>query len=264
VQFHARKQILVNKSVQWGSVAYVFVIVLVILAFHTWLTSWRLAGRVRTDGDGLSLGMTLLLDVLITFGVTGIFAAFAVIFGSHKIAGPIYRCEQTMKRVQRGDLTDFIRLRKGDFLVPFSEEINLALANLREIAGGDRIQVQEAVRQLTLAKGAIAAPEVQKTIDRAIDALGKVGTRLKIDQDAARAIVEGAKGGPAPPPAIGEISDAMNIPGSRSASPIYAAGKTMVLPSPDRRTLKGEQRAPGADLEKTLPAPRPTSAPPGT
>jgi hypothetical protein len=246
MQFHKRRQYIVNKAVQYSSVAFVFAIVLAILAVHTWLTYWRLADKVRPEAGALPLSTMLLIDVVVTLAITGLFIGYAVIFGSHKVAGPLYRCEQAMKRLQKGDLTDFIKLRRGDFLTPFAEEVNLALANLREMAAEDRVHVQEAVRQLALARGAINAPDVQKTLDRATEVLAKIGHRLKIDRDTARILASSAVSRPTPVP--GEESRMTPLPHGRAATPIYQAAKTMMLTPPDRTTLRGEQRAPGAGI----------------
>src|SRR5688500_2015863 len=156
MEFRKRRQYVVNKALQYGSAAYVFGIVLVSLGFHTWLTYVRLAGDVRLPKAQTSLSFLLFQDLLISLVVTGVFVAVAVILGSNRIAGPLYRCEQTLKRVQTGDLTDIIKIRRGDMLCGFAEELNFAVANLRELAAEDRQHVQEAARLIMLARGGIA------------------------------------------------------------------------------------------------------------
>ena len=43
---------------------------------------------------------------------------------SHKMAGPVYRFEQTCKAVAKGDFSQRVHLRKGDQLMELQEEFN--------------------------------------------------------------------------------------------------------------------------------------------
>lgn len=187
MQFHKRRQLVVNKTMQWAAVAYVTIIIMVILAFHTWLTFSRLDSILKINRDQIPLQHLLLQDFFITLAVMAVFIVFMSIFGSHKVAGPIFRCEKAIKLIQQGDLTDMIKLRRGDLLVPFSEEINLALANLREFVSEDRAHVQEAVRLILLARSATPVPEAQTSLERAIATLSRVGSKLKIENELLRA-----------------------------------------------------------------------------
>ena len=43
---------------------------------------------------------------------------------SHKMAGPVYRFEQTCKAIAKGDFSQRVHLRKGDQLTELQEEFN--------------------------------------------------------------------------------------------------------------------------------------------
>lgn len=43
---------------------------------------------------------------------------------SHKMAGPVYRFEQTCKAIAQGDFSQRVHLRKGDQLVELQDEFN--------------------------------------------------------------------------------------------------------------------------------------------
>lgn len=43
---------------------------------------------------------------------------------SHKMAGPVYRFEQTCKAIAKGDFSQRVHLRKGDQLTDLQEEFN--------------------------------------------------------------------------------------------------------------------------------------------
>ena len=53
----------------------------------------------------------------------GIIIGFPLTF-THKIAGPIYRLEIEMDRIGNGDLSNQIKLRKGDFLTEIAVSLN--------------------------------------------------------------------------------------------------------------------------------------------
>lgn len=43
---------------------------------------------------------------------------------SHKMAGPVYRFEQTCKTIAKGDFSQRVRLRKGDSLTDLQDDFN--------------------------------------------------------------------------------------------------------------------------------------------
>ena len=53
----------------------------------------------------------------------GIILGFPL-YVTHKIAGPIYRLEIEMERIGNGDLSNTIKLRKGDFLTELAVSLN--------------------------------------------------------------------------------------------------------------------------------------------
>jgi methyl-accepting chemotaxis protein len=55
---------------------------------------------------------------------------------SHKIAGPLYRFERIFETVKEGNLSEKVRLRKGDYLINEMDHINEMLESLQ-------IRVQE-------------------------------------------------------------------------------------------------------------------------
>jgi signal transduction histidine kinase len=56
-----------------------------------------------------------------------IYVLFVVLISailSHKMAGPVYRFEQTCKEIAKGDFSKRVRLRKGDQLTELQDEFN--------------------------------------------------------------------------------------------------------------------------------------------
>ncbi len=61
------------------------------------------------------------------FYKTAIYLILVVIISailSHKMAGPVYRFEQTCKAIAKGDFSQRVHLRKGDQLVELQEDFN--------------------------------------------------------------------------------------------------------------------------------------------
>jgi methyl-accepting chemotaxis protein len=61
------------------------------------------------------------------------FIAATSIFVSHKIAGPVYRFEQSARAIGAGDLSLKIKLRKGDELRELAEAMNYMAETLAEV-----------------------------------------------------------------------------------------------------------------------------------
>lgn len=62
-----------------------------------------------------------------------VFICFVSIFVSHKIAGPVYRFEQSARTIANGDFSSRIRLRKGDELHDLAIAFNRMSESLESI-----------------------------------------------------------------------------------------------------------------------------------
>jgi len=82
------------------------------------------AGVVRTDIIGPIIGILEVVTFVIVYRLS--------LIASHRIAGPIFVLERGLKRLADGDLTQELRLRKGDNFHETVEVFNLTLADLRE------------------------------------------------------------------------------------------------------------------------------------
>ena len=51
---------------------------------------------------------------------------------SHKMAGPVYRFEQTCKAIAKGDFSQRVHLRKGDQLTDLQDEFNNMMDRVEE------------------------------------------------------------------------------------------------------------------------------------
>lgn len=88
------------------------------------------------------------------------------LFLPQKIAGPLYRIEQELKKVKQGDLTIKIKLREKDTLVNFTNHINETAASLEQ-----RIcQIQSTTHQLADMKNLTSeAQQAVATLQQQLD-----------------------------------------------------------------------------------------------
>ena len=64
-----------------------------------------------------------------------IYVIFVVLISaivSHKMAGPVYRFEQTCKAIAKGDFSKRVHLRKGDQLTDLQDEFNKMMDRVEE------------------------------------------------------------------------------------------------------------------------------------
>lgn len=78
--------------------------------------------------------------LLVSFVISAGAVTLAVIYLTHKIAGPLYRFEKSMEAVGRGDLTHVVKIRKGDELKDLEVAMNEMIKNLRDkIIAGEKL-----------------------------------------------------------------------------------------------------------------------------
>ncbi|MDX1593821.1 MAG: methyl-accepting chemotaxis protein [Gammaproteobacteria bacterium] len=132
------------------SAVFISINVIVIYLFVGPLKS----GVVRTDIIGPVIGI---MEV-IAFAIVYRFSLIA----SHRIAGPVFVLERALRRLAEGDLTQEVRLRKGDNFHDTVEIFNLAIADLRE--------------RVIRAKRAVSEPDNAEALEDARDALAEFKT----------------------------------------------------------------------------------------
>ncbi|MBW2673572.1 MAG: HAMP domain-containing protein [Deltaproteobacteria bacterium] len=81
-------------------------------------------------------GLAILPDVIITWVITLILITLAtaavILFISHKIAGPLFRLEQEVKDIGKGDLTRKITLREKDQVTALANGLTEMAAKLNK------------------------------------------------------------------------------------------------------------------------------------
>ncbi len=97
--------------------------------------------RIERTGTFFLVGFILIsLIVIILVGIT---ALVVFVLLSHKIAGPLYRFEQSLNEVARGKLSHRIRLRKNDQLEELQNSLNGFIASMDDSLSGIQQSIAE-------------------------------------------------------------------------------------------------------------------------
>ncbi len=78
------------------------------------------------------LGISLLIGNLVSILIAGGIAITAVLYASHKIAGPLYRFEKLCQAVGEGNLDTITNLREKDQLQDMAQAFSTMVAKLRD------------------------------------------------------------------------------------------------------------------------------------
>jgi methyl-accepting chemotaxis protein len=107
--------------------------------------------------------------------------AAVAVYLSHKLAGPIYRFEQSSRIVAAGDLTHQLRLRKGDELMNFQNEFNKMIVALRNKVSVDKALVHTISTRIdSLSTGNSLSPQVLDGLKKIHAEIGSIGSGFKV------------------------------------------------------------------------------------
>ncbi len=132
-QEHKRKNHFIKKRFQLNfSIRFLTLIIVeaLLLAGLFWylssdtLTTSYHGAQLRIENTPSFFFPSMAYAGLIVIGVICIIGLIGLVYISHKIAGPLYRFEESLKVIGEGDLTHRINLRKRDQLSDLAETIN--------------------------------------------------------------------------------------------------------------------------------------------
>lgn len=130
--------------------------------------------KVERTSDFFLTSFTL--GTFIVVGAMAISGMLIFIMLSHRIAGPLYRFEKTVKDIEMGDLTTRISLRKKDEMVVLKEALNTLVDSMdRRMA-----RIKKEIHEIRLFSAAKADPEM---LGRKITALEEEVSHFKVTQD---------------------------------------------------------------------------------
>lgn len=194
---HRRRTYLIKTGLQLRYMGIIISTMLMVAFGVGWIiyhTSWsRIANTPDLTLDKLSMIFDSVNVILVQWIIIFIFIiAILSIFVSHKIAGPVYRLEETSRIIASGDLTYQVHLRHGDELGDLQEAFNKMSDSLRKIVATDREIIERLIvagnRLKDTLKDKKQHPEeiegVAKDLYAIIEELRLVTSGFKIDDSA--------------------------------------------------------------------------------
>lgn len=131
-----RKKKLINTGLQLKLIAVFLFLSCISALFQVILLNrsvMSLSGLMETDGDILLAELPGLLfsNMIMTLGVLLPMMLLVGILVTHRVAGPIYRFEQHLGAIARGENPGVCRIREGDELQSLCDKINAAVEQLK-------------------------------------------------------------------------------------------------------------------------------------
>lgn len=88
------------------------------------LTTSYVGSQLRIENTSSFFFPSMMLSNLIVVVIVGLIGIAGLIFISHKIAGPLYRFEKSLKEMGTGDLSHRLQTRKQDQLTDLADTLN--------------------------------------------------------------------------------------------------------------------------------------------
>ncbi len=138
-EYYQRKQFYISKQFQSRFIMKFCLLVVVgavistaLLLFFSQntLTSSFQNSRLTIQNTAQTIMPSVIYTNLISLVLISVAAIFITLFISHKIAGPLYRLEQSLKQLEEGDLTQKVHLRKYDQITGVAETLSQTINGL--------------------------------------------------------------------------------------------------------------------------------------
>jgi methyl-accepting chemotaxis protein len=176
-----RRTILVKRSLQLRYMALVLLAALAAAVIVGGGIYYTLARQILMDnplfGPELSrVHHQIAAQVLIYLAIITILAAMI----SHRIAGPLYRFEQSARAFADGDLTHRVMLRSGDELTEMQRAFNDMAADLQTKVQKDRFLAKRIQTKLDALAAKLPDSRLQSEIDALKEEVGHLTKEFKV------------------------------------------------------------------------------------
>jgi methyl-accepting chemotaxis protein len=147
------KKLQVGMSLHITGFLYMYLVLFALLANFAALKTVVFGGSEEAYLEAVTR-----LDIFVEVFVFPLVATFVCMclhgfLFTHRIAGPVYRIKEMLKRVQGGDLATDVKLRKNDYFQDLCEDLNGMIDQLR----GDLVHFRQASQKLADEGEALAA-----------------------------------------------------------------------------------------------------------
>lgn len=193
---YKRKKYLIKKGFQFRYMGVILLTMLFLSMVVGWTIYFNIWSKLATGELKSAADLSLIFnvvnrDLLWRIPILVVLIAISTIFISHRIAGPIYRFEQSAKRISEGDLTLRIKLRRGDELQELANCFNVMTEKLENLVLSDRRAINNIIRVIkelpddlkgeTLSKD--KRDEIVEKLLKTVDELQKITRNFKIKED---------------------------------------------------------------------------------
>jgi len=112
------------------------------LSLNTLTTSYQ-GAQLRIEDTSSFFFPSMMYPGLVVIGVVCIIGTVGLIFISHKIAGPLYRFEKSLKEIGEGNLTCRVALRQKDQLSGMADALNSFTSEIDKKVLDMKIDIKE-------------------------------------------------------------------------------------------------------------------------
>jgi len=178
-----RRNYFIKKKFQVNFTVKFLIIILIEAFLAAGLFLYMSKGTLTTGylGSELRIARTydfflpmLLLSNLIIVGISAVIGIAVFIFLSHRIAGPLYRFENILDAIKKGDLTQRFKLRENDQFVELANSINEHTDTLDKNMGHLKAGVMEFSQLTSKMQTAMASdPSANKELERLLQEMSK-------------------------------------------------------------------------------------------
>ncbi len=130
-----RKRYLLKKRFQLGLTLKVFIALLAVALIAGWTIYYSIWSTILNEfGQEKLVLVHRAITIKLIIGLALMIVAISIlsIFASHKMAGPMFKFERTLRQLSQGDMVEKIRLRRGDSFKELASEINVLIDRLSE------------------------------------------------------------------------------------------------------------------------------------
>ncbi len=177
-----RKQYLILKEFQLKYVGIILLLMFLTAALCSYVvyyTSMIVMGEklanVYPQGRLMSIVNIVNSHILLSLILVTPLVVIMGIFLSHKIAGPLFRIERTIRNMTSGDLSEHIVLRKGDQLASLADVVNDMSDKLRQDISANKERLTAALASIDTLKrksqGGADVDNIEKNIKLILDDL---------------------------------------------------------------------------------------------
>ncbi|OGQ46663.1 MAG: hypothetical protein A2W63_02990 [Deltaproteobacteria bacterium RIFCSPLOWO2_02_44_9] len=181
--FFRRRNYFIKKNFQVNFTVKFLIIILIEAFLAAGLFLYMSKGTLTTGylGSELRIARTydfflpmLLLSNLIIVGISAVIGIGVLIFLSHRIAGPLYRFENILNSIKKGDLTQRFKLRENDQFAELANSINEHTDTLDKNMGHLKAGVMEFSQLASKMQTALASdPSANKELERLLQEMSK-------------------------------------------------------------------------------------------